>query len=129
MAQSIVDSSVDREQENRKIRGSTVAVSRDEADYKKSQQTKDSNQNNGVAYDDDDEGPNEDLARENKNVSRMSKKSEDSEIVMIRSSDINSNGKAFRRMATMKDNRTAMERFIDKFWLLNIERVEQKEER
>lgn len=70
--------------------------------------------------------------REDRHASKMSKKTEDSEIVMIQSSDIKSNSGGqpiFRRKATMKDNRTAMERFIDRFWLVNIERIEESEER
>ena len=58
----------------------------------------------GVKNDDEIDSPDApadpDMARENKNVSRFSKKSQDSEIVMIESSDLKSNASGapqFRR--------------------------------
>lgn len=115
MVESYIDSDLKKKENNDLEKGhdqkiSTVAASKDDfLELKKN--------------DDDSPPADPDMARENKNVSRFSKKSQDSEIVMIQSSDLNE-GKIFRRKETMKDNRTAMERFIDKFWLLNVERTE-----
>ena len=37
--------------------------------------------------------------------------------------------KVYRRKATMADERTVIDKFIDQFWLVNITRPQQAEER
>ena len=51
----------------------------------------------------------------------------------MNSGDLNlkpfSKKQTLKRSETMKDQRSAMDKFIDKFWLLNVTRYEASEER
>lgn len=74
------------------------------------------------------EGSNIMFKDENEAAQKAKKKSSALEMFKVKSKKDVEEDK-FRRSATMKDNRTAMERYIDKYWLLNVERMEKAEER
>ena len=67
------------------------------------------------------------------------KTDESSEIVMVKEGDINAAANneskkkddkvVFRRLQSMKDTKTAMEKFIDKFWQINVTRVEEEQQK
>ena len=58
------------------------------------------------------------------------KPSDESSIIVINEGDILADNKVaqrkmYRRAATLRDNRTVMDKFIDQFWLVNVEREEK----
>ena len=57
---------------------------------------------------------------------------DDNEIVIVNSGDLNADNKknqVYRRKETMKDTRNAMEKYIDRFWTINVNRVEKEKDR